>query len=167
MERVLVIGSPGSGKSTFARGLHAAAGLPLYYLDMIWHLPDGTSISCAEFDERLEAILRKDRWILDGNYSRTLRMRLSRADTVFVFDLPTEVCIEGALSRIGKKREDLPWLETKPDPEFIRYIGTFREEKMPLLLEMLREFDTNKTVHIFKSRQEADAYLLQLTTPHG
>lgn len=44
MKRVLVIGCPGAGKSTFARWLRDATGLPLYYLDRIWHRPDKTNI---------------------------------------------------------------------------------------------------------------------------
>ena len=55
MKRVIVIGSPGAGKSTFARKLRDRTGLPLYYLDMIWHLPDRTNINKEEFRQ----------WIID------------------------------------------------------------------------------------------------------
>lgn len=71
MERVLVIGCPGAGKSTFARALQGATGLPLYYLDQLFHLPDGSH-------EGLAAILKAPRWIIDGNYQRTLAPRLAR-----------------------------------------------------------------------------------------
>ena len=86
MKRVLVIGSPGAGKSTFARKLRDGTGLPLYYLDMVWHRSDRTNISREEFDQRLCEILEKDRWIVDGNYLRTLEMRLNACDTVFFLD---------------------------------------------------------------------------------
>ena len=72
MSRILIIGCPGSGKSTLARALAQITGLPLYYLDMIWHRPDGTEIDRADFDKELERILRQDHWIIDGNYFRTL-----------------------------------------------------------------------------------------------
>ena len=92
MKRVIVIGSPGSGKTTFAEKLNKRTGLPLYYLDAIWHKPDKTHISREEFDSRLSEILARDSWIIDGNFSRTLESRLAECDTVFLFDLPTVGC---------------------------------------------------------------------------
>ena len=83
MERILVIGSPGAGKSTFSRRLREETGLPLYYLDMLWHRPDRTTVEMEVFDRELGKILEKDRWIIDGNYIRTLEMRLKACDTVF------------------------------------------------------------------------------------
>ena len=71
MKRIIVIGSPGAGKSTFARQLRDITGLPLYYLDMIWHLPDRTTITKDEFDQKLMDILKTDTWIIDGNHTIT------------------------------------------------------------------------------------------------
>lgn len=96
MKKVIVIGSPGAGKSTFARKLKEKTGLPLWYLDMIWHKPDKTNISREEFDERLQEIIRGERWIIDGNYLRTLEVRLQSCDTVFLLDYPLEICLAGA-----------------------------------------------------------------------
>lgn len=59
MKKVMVIGSPWAGKSTFARKLRDATGLPLFYLDMIWHKPDQTNVSVEEFDQRLGEIVEK------------------------------------------------------------------------------------------------------------
>ena len=101
MKKVIVIGSPGAGKSTFSRKLRDKTGLPLFYLDMIWHKPDKTNITREEFHEKLEEIMEKDAWIIDGNYQRTLEIRLQTCDTVFFLDYPVEVCLEGASSRIG------------------------------------------------------------------
>ena len=66
--RVFVIGCSGSGKSVFARRLAAITCLPLYYLDMIWHRADRTTISRAEFDRELAEILAGNHWISDGNF---------------------------------------------------------------------------------------------------
>ena len=114
------------GKSTFARRLRKATGLPLYYLDLLWHKPDQTNITREEFDARLDEIVKRDKWIIDGNYLRTLEIRLRECDTVFLMDYPLEVCLLGAESRIGKKREDLPWIETDFDEEFKRWIIDFQ-----------------------------------------
>ena len=95
MKRVIVIGCPGSGKTTFAEKLSQRTKLPLYYLDAIWHKPDRTHITREDFDERMAQILPQERWILDGNYGRTVEMRLRACDTVFLFDLPAEVCLAG------------------------------------------------------------------------
>lgn len=79
MLKVLVIGSPGAGKSTFARKLSAVTGLPLYYLDLLWHKPDKTNLAAEEFDLRLNEMMEKTQWIIDGNYLRTLELRLQTA----------------------------------------------------------------------------------------
>ena len=129
MKKVIVIGCPGSGKTTFAEKLQEKTNLPLYYLDAIWHKPDKTHISREEFDERIKEIFALSEWIIDGNYNRTIEMRLKECDTVFLFDLPTEVCLQGATDRIGKGRYDLPWLETELDPEFAGFIKEFKEDK--------------------------------------
>lgn len=88
MKKAVVIGCPGSGKTTFAERLSARTGLPLFYLDAIWHKPDRTHIARAEYDQRLTEILAQEEWIIDGNYSRTIESRIRMCDTVFLFDLP-------------------------------------------------------------------------------
>ena len=96
MKKIIVIGCPGSGKTTFAEQLRDKLLLPLFYLDAIWHKPDRTHISREEFDARLGEMLAGESWIIDGNYSRTLERRIAACDTVIFFDLPTEICIAGA-----------------------------------------------------------------------
>ncbi len=159
MEKVLVIGSPGAGKSTFARGLRDATGLPLYYLDMLWHKPDKTNLSREEFDTKLGDILKKDHWMIDGNYLRTLEMRIKACDTVFLMDIPLEICLLGAAARIGKRREDLPWVEQELDEEFRQWIVDFSKDQLPQIYALLEAYGQQKTVFIFHSRAEADAYI--------
>ena len=159
MLKAIVIGSPGAGKSTFARKLRDITKLPLYYLDLMWHKPDRTHISREEFDAQVRELVKKDRWIIDGNYQRTLEMRLKACDTVFLLDLLPMVCLAGAGSRIGTKREDLPWVETEFDEEFKQWIIDFPEKQLPDIYRLLRSCENEKNVIIFRSREEADAYL--------
>lgn len=159
MKKVIVIGCPGSGKTTFAEKLNRLTGLPLYYLDAIWHKPDKTHIPREEFDRRISEIFATPEWIIDGNYSRTIEMRLKECDTVFLFDLPTEVCLQGATERIGKGRYDLPWLEKELDPEFESFIKEFSKTSLPKIYELLDKYGENRNILIFKSREDADEYL--------
>ncbi len=161
MDKIIVIGSPGAGKSTFSRRLKDILGLPLYHLDMIWHKPDKTNITKEEFDRRLGEILAADKWIIDGNYQRTIEMRLEKCDTVFLLDFPLEVCLAGARARIGKKRDDMPWVEEELDEEFRQWIIDFPVMKLPEIYEILDKY-AGKNIIIFKSRQEAETYLEKL-----
>ncbi|MBQ4572668.1 MAG: adenylate kinase [Clostridia bacterium] len=161
MEKVIVIGCPGSGKTTFAEKLNKCTGLPLYYLDAIWHKPDKTHIPREEFDKRIFEIFNEDMWIIDGNYKRTIETRLKECDTVFLFDLTTDVCIQGATERIGKGRYELPWLETELDPEFKQFIEEFPNDTLPYIYELLKKYKDEKQVIIFKSRKEADMFIEQ------
>ena len=161
MKKIIVIGCPGSGKTTFSEKLREKIGLPLYYLDAIWHKPDKTHISREEFDARLDEILALDSWIIDGNYSRTVRCRIMACDTVFLFDLPTETCLNGAISRIGKKRNDMPWIDTALDPGFEQEIREFRTQKLPDIYALLDKYENGKKIVVFKSREEADAFIAE------
>lgn len=159
MSRIIVIGSPGAGKSTFARRLRDISGLPLYYLDMIYHRSDMTTVSREEFDEKLERILETERWIIDGNYRRTLQLRLEKCTDVFLFDLPAEVCLKGACERVGKIREDMPWTEDRLDPEFRQYILDFPKDQLPEIYEMTERYRGSVSVTVFHARDEADEWI--------
>jgi adenylate kinase family enzyme len=159
MKKIIIIGCPGSGKTTFAEKLKDKIGLPLFHLDAIWHKPDRTHISREEYDARLTEILALDSWIIDGNYSRTIESRILACDTVFLFDLPVEVCLEGAIFRLGKERYDMPWIDTELDPNFKREIVEFPNKNLPTIYALIDKYRDKKTVVVFKSRKQADAFL--------
>lgn len=167
MKRVIVIGSPGAGKSTFSRRLRQKTGLPLYYLDQIWHRPDKTNVSREEFDRRLGEILEKDCWIIDGNYLRTLQKRMEACDGIFFLDYPVKLCLESVQARIGKKREDMPWVETELDEEFREWILRFPKDQRPKILSLLARYGEEKEIHVFSSRREANDYLDQISLYPG
>lgn len=158
MKKVIIIGCPGSGKSTFARRLQKKTGLPLFYLDMLKWNSDKTTVSKEIFLDRLNRVLSENEWIIDGNYASTMELRMSLCDTVFFLDYPLEVCLSGIKERKGKPRADMPWIETKDDEEFLEFIRSYNTQSRPKVMELLEKYK-EKNIVIFKSREEADEYL--------
>ena len=83
MKKIIIPGCPGSGKSTFARALQKQTGLPLFYLDRMNWNPDRTTVEKDVFLERLQEVLSREEWILDGNYGSTIELRLQACDMAF------------------------------------------------------------------------------------
>ncbi len=159
MKKAIVIGCPGSGKSTFARALHQKTGIPLFHLDMLYWNPDKTTVEKAVFLHRLKDVLDKDEWIIDGNYASTMETRMKECDTVFFLDFPLDVCLDGLKERHGKPREDMPWIEDDAfDEEFIAFVKSYNSESRPKVLEILEKFK-DKEVIVFYSRDETDGYI--------
>ena len=158
MKKIIVIGCPGSGKSTFSRLLHDKTGIPLYHLDMMYWNADRTTVEKSEFLARLSAVMEKDEWIIDGNYSSTMDMRMAACDTVIFLDFPLDACLDGIKERRGKPRDDMPWVETEEDAEFIEFIKSYNERQRPAVLELIRKYRDKNTV-ILKSREEAERFI--------
>lgn len=158
--KIIVIGCPGSGKSTFSKKISKILNLPIYHLDMLYHNSDGTHISKEELEEKLKTIFKENNnWIIDGNYQRTLEMRMKECDTIILLDYPIEICLAGAEARIGTQREDLPFIEEKLDENFKQSILDFSREKLPQIYELIKKYKKTKNIIIFKSREEADRYI--------
>ena len=158
MKKVIVIGCPGSGKSTVSRALHNKTGIPLYHLDIMYWNADKTTVEKSVFLERLSAVLEKDEWLIDGNYGSTMELRMAACDTVIFLDYPLDVCLEGIRERRGESRSDMPWIETEEDTEFIEFIKNYNELQKPQVLELLKKY-ADKNINIFTSREQANAFL--------
>ena len=159
MNRIIVIGGNGSGKSTFAKKLHSSTGLPLVHLDRLLWYGDWQVRERAEFDALLGAELEKDRWIIDGNYNRTIERRMAACDTVFVLDYPVEVCLAGAAARVGQVREEMPWTDTELRPDLAQYIRDFPSTQLPHVYELAAQYAQGRRIVVLHSRDEADAWL--------
>ena len=162
MKKVIVIGCPGSGKSTFSRALHKIIGLPLFHLDMMYWNADKTTVDKSVFLERLSDALSKDEWIIDGNYASTMELRLKACDTAIFLDYPIKICLEGIQERRGKKRSDMPWIETEVDEEFVKFVKGFNEHQKPEIIEQLDKYN-DKNIIVFKDRGQADDFLASLS----
>lgn len=162
MQKVIVIGCPGSGKSTFSKALHKATGLPLYHLDIIYWNTDGTNVSKDTFMERLHQVMKEESWIIDGNYSSTMELRMQFCDTVFFLDYPTDICIAGIRSRKdNKERTDIPCTTLEDeDHEFMEFIKNYNSVSRPAVMELLHKY-SHKRIIIFENRNDAKEYLSQ------
>ena len=159
--RILILGCPGSGKSTFARALAARTGLPLVHLDTVWWRADGTHVSREAFDRALDGLLRGEQWIMDGNYRRTMEVRLRAADTAICLDYPESVCMDGIRARVGQPRPDMPWTERALDPELVALVQNYARDDRPALLSLLQQYPDKRSL-IFISREEAARWLSDL-----
>ncbi|HAH09573.1 MAG TPA: hypothetical protein DCL54_02685 [Alphaproteobacteria bacterium] len=138
MQRIVIIGCSGSGKSTLARALGERTGLPVFHLDQLYWQPGWKPHPDeAAFQAQVRGITASERWIIDGGFtSGSMRERMSRADCVVQFDLPTALCLFRAVKRWwtyrGEVRPDLaPGCPETFDLEFYRYILTYRRVKLP------------------------------------
>lgn len=166
-QRILVLGSSGSGKSTFSVQLGKAAGLPVIHLDQLFWRPGWESVSNEEFDALLDQELEKECWIMDGNYGRTMQRRIDRCDTILYFDLPRRVCLLSVLKRIwthhGTTRPDMgDDCPERFDWAFIKWIWTFNKKHRQTYLTILKS-QTEKNVYVIKSRKELPALLEELS----
>lgn len=159
MNKIIVIGCPGSGKSTFSKQLKEKLNLPLYHLDLIWNKEDKTTITREEFDNKLKEIFKTDNWIIDGNYQRTLETRLKECNKVFLLDYSLDTCLQGASSRVGIKRDDMPWIEETLNEEFKQKILDFSKNKLPEIYNLLDKYKENRNIIIFKTREDSKEYL--------
>ena len=163
MKKIIVIGCPGSGKSTFSRKLHEVTKIPLFHLDMMYWNADRTTVDKSTFLERLTNTIQLDEWIIDGNYGATMELRLQACDTAIFLDYPLTVCLDGIKKRKGKVRSDMPWFENndEEDAEFMDFIQNYHSQSRPKVMELLNKY-SDKAIYIFKTRNEADEFLKRL-----
>ena len=165
MRRVLVIGSGGAGKSTFAVALGERLGLPVIHLDAhFWHA-GWVETPKAEWRERVAQLAARDAWVMDGNYGGTLPQRLAACDAVMFLDLPRLVCTWRVIKRViryyGRSRPDLaPGCPEQFSWAFLWWVWTYRSRRRPDVLRRLCELPATTRVEILRSPREVQAFLL-------
>ena len=164
MERIMIIGCGGAGKSTLAKKLGEKTGLPVVHLDQIdWSPGNWQHLEKDEFDALLMQELQKPRWILDGNFNRTMELRLKKCDTVIYLDFNRITCILGWMKRVvtnwGTAREDMaPGCNEWFDPEFAKWLWNFNKLNRSRYLAIL-EKQKDKEVYIFRNRRQVRNFL--------
>jgi adenylate kinase family enzyme len=167
MKKVLVIGSGGSGKTTFSKQLAARTGLPLIHLDQLFWRPGWDPTPDAEWDLVIAELSARDAWIMDGNYGRTIALRMSAADTVIFLDLPRRLCtwriVKRQIRYAGRSRPDsAPGCPERLTWEFVCWVWTYPSRRRPEMIERLDAVRSTKNVLILKSQREVDDFLASL-----
>lgn len=156
--KILVVGCGGAGKSTFARAVSARFGLPVVHLDKLWWLPNWIERNEAEFDELLARELEKSKWVIDGNYLRTVKRRAEFADAAVMLDVSPEVCIDSIYARgreyDGKTRPDMTeGCIERVDDEFRTWVADYPKHSRTAMLEALE--NSGKPFFVFDTREKA------------
>ena len=163
MERIMIIGCGGSGKSTLARQLGDKLGLPVVHLDKLFWRPGWVNVSREEFDSLHREALAQEKWIIDGNFDRTMGERVKRCDTVIYLDFSRAACLMGVCKRVlttyGKVRPDMgEGCPERFDLDFLKWVWNFNKSKREKYHAMLSGLD-GKEIFIFKNRREVAAFL--------
>jgi adenylate kinase family enzyme len=168
LKRILVIGSGGSGKTTFARRLAERTNLPLIHLDALYWRPGWDPTPADEWLTKVEALVRTPAWIMDGNYGGTLNIRLAACDAVVFLDIPRLVClwrvVRRQLQHGGQNRAELPaGCPERLTWEFLKWIWTYPTRRRGAILRRLDELEAQKRVDVLRSSDEMDSFVNGLT----
>lgn len=166
MERILVIGCSGSGKSTLSRKLGERLGMDVVHLDQLWWKEGWQNVTREEFDEKLDTQLQKPRWIMDGNFSRTIPQRIARCDTIIYLDFNRFACLWGLCQRYfsyyGKSRPDMgPGCPERFDFAFVKWIWNFNKNNRVRNYTWLAQAKHAKSI-VLKNRRQVKRFLAEL-----
>ncbi len=154
MDRVLIVGCGGSGKTHLAHRLAALSGLPVTHLDAIYYDNAWNTLDHEEFAARQRELVAADRWIIEGNYAGTLPIRLHRADTVIFLDLPALTCLLGVLQRRvgyrGGQHHD--GVHDRITLDFLTYIGSYRRRMRPRMRQLFAEHGPTTVITLTSRR---------------
>lgn len=156
-ERIMVIGSGGAGKTSFARQLAELTGLPLIHLDRHHWKPGWEPTPEEEWANVVQSLASGDRWIIDGNYGRTLALRVSRCDAIVFFDFGRFSSLWGAIKRWMLKRPRPDMVEGNPerlDPRFLLWIWNYPKLSRPQVLEAIQKAGPEVEVVTVRNRRE-------------
>jgi adenylate kinase family enzyme len=162
MNRIAIVGSPGSGKTTLADRLAQATGLPVIHLDNHFWRPGWVETPAEEWEKRQVELLSGGSWIVDGTYFQTLDLRFSRADTVIFFEISRWRCLYRALFRsLSNFGHDVqaPGCPEHLDFTFIKFIYRFPRDVTPRIKEAIARQASRLSVIKINSNDDAEQFL--------
>ena len=164
--RISIVGGSGSGKSTLCNILSKELNLPAIHLDAINFLLNWVEIDKIERDKIILSKSMEDKWVIDGNYSKTLKERFKRADLIIWLDYSTIMLLKGILKRIfkelHKERQEIPGCKERIDFKFIKYVITYNKTKRHLILDNIKDIP-NEKILIFKKQKDLNNWLKEFT----
>ena len=167
-KRILVIGCPGSGKTTLSKKLNKKLKLPLIHLDKFYHKPNWVEPEKTEWKKIVERLAKKPTWIMDGNYADSFDIRFSRADTVIYLDYTSIKCFYRVIKRVifnyGLQKSDMAeGCKESLDISFLKFVLLFNYNNRDQIYERIKILDKSKKILIFKKDKEVMCFLVQLT----
>lgn len=167
MKKILIIGSGGAGKSTLSRRLKDATGIEVIHLDKVFWRPNWVETPKDEWEKTIGNLIKKDSWIMDGNFGGTLQMRFAACDTVIFLDVPRTICVRQAFTRFlfykGNSRPDMAeGCGEKFDLEFYKWIWDFPKRTKPKIEGLINQFRDTKNIIRLTSKKEIENFLKKL-----
>ena len=168
LHKILVIGCCGAGKSTFSKKLQAILKLELIHLDQYYHKPNWEEPKKVEWEKRVNNLVQKPSWIMDGNYSETMDIRIKNADLIIYLDYPILKCFWRVIKRVfkynGIQRSDMAnGCKEEFDLEFLYFVLMFNIRFRKEILTKLNLVKDKKEVCVFKTDKQADKFLAQIS----
>jgi adenylate kinase family enzyme len=162
----MVIGSSGAGKSTLARRLSEILRIEVVHLDKEHWKPGWTEPPKDVWRKRVEELVSGDAWIIDGNFSGTLDVRLAACDTVVFLDLPRTICLWRVLKRVvtlhGETRQDMAeGCREKLDLPFFLWIWNYPSRTRPKVLALIEKHCRGKQVVRLRSPEAVEKFLAE------
>lgn len=166
--RILILGPSGSGKSTVCKRIGRILDIPVVHLDMHYWNPGWVDTPKDEWPGKVSKLIASEAWVMDGNYSSTLKMRAEAADTLIFLEMTRRLSYLRVISRYlrnrGKTRSDVSeGCPEKIDMEFIRWIWNYPRVSKPRILRFLEKLRKSKNVYIIKNQGEIEAFLNELS----
>ena len=149
MKKIAVIGCGGSGKSTFSRKLSEILNIPICHLDKLYWKTGWIPTPNDEWNDLIKNLVSKEKWVIDGDYGRTLDIRLENADTIIFLNMPMYLCIYRIIKRRlmynGISRPDMnEGCPEKLDINFVKWVWGYNKNKKPEILSKLNKFSNQK-----------------------
>lgn len=162
LNRISIIGAPGTGKTTLANELSRLYNIPATHIDGIHHLENWQVRDKKERDKIILDIVQNERWIIDGTYHATLRTRVEKSDLVIWLDYSSWTQLKGVVKRWiksgGKEKPEIPGCKEQLTFKFLKYVSKYNKEKRQIIVDNLEGIDDSKIL-IFKKQKDLNKWL--------